>query len=57
MPAPKPFPCGGEGQPACPPVPATAVSLGDVIEIDGQKYVLETEDDPGQNETNEDTAA
>ena len=49
MPAPKPFPCGGPGQPACPPVDSAPikVNVGDVIETpDGQKHaILEAEED------------
>jgi len=50
MPGPKVTPCGGPGQPACPPENAIAVNIGDVIEIDGQKHVVEQDDD-GDDDT------
>jgi hypothetical protein len=49
MPKPIVTPCGGEGQPACPPTPATPVNLGDVVVIDGQNYVVANEDEQGED--------
>ena len=47
MPKPVVGPCGGPGQPACPPVPAIQINeFPAVIETsDGQKHVVTEEDD------------
>lgn len=46
MPGPKIGPCGGVGQPACPPVPALQINEEPIVieTSDGQKYVVEEDD-------------
>lgn len=46
MPGPVIGPCGGTGQPACPPTPAISVNPGDVIEFKGKKYRIDEEEPP-----------
>lgn len=57
MPKPVINPCGGEGQPPCPPQPATPVNVGDVLSINEASYVVALDDDQGQNEEQGETAA
>lgn len=52
MPGPKVMPCGGPGQPSCPPENAIAVNIGQVLETpDGQKHVVVEDDDDNDTDT------
>jgi len=51
MPKPVIGPCGGAGQPACPPQPAIKINEYPVVveDSDGQKHVIqEGDDDDGE---------
>jgi hypothetical protein len=53
MPRPVPWPCGGPNQPACPPVNTIKINTGDVIEHNGQKFIIQEHEDESGHESME----